>query len=142
MSSFSLHSFFKLFSQLGLLLIFWWIGSLIQSVLNLPISAGVLGLLCMLLALLSGKFQLEWIKSGSDFILSELVLMFVPCVVGLIKYHDLFIRQGWQLITAVLIGTLCVMIVTAYSVYMGFKLESWYKRKISKETLASTGEVQ
>lgn len=115
--------------QLSFLVIIWWVASVIQRTLNLPVSAGVIGLLLVLFALLSGVFKLQWIKTGSDFILGELVLLFIPCVVGIIKYKDLFLTQGWQLILAVFIGTLCVMLATAYSVYFGFKLEARLKQK-------------
>lgn len=115
--------------QLSFLVIIWWVASVIQRTLNLPVSAGVIGLLLVLFALLSGLFKLQWIKTGSDFILGELVLLFIPCVVGIIKYKDLFLTQGWQLILAVFIGTLCVMLATAYSVYFGFKLEAHLKQK-------------
>jgi len=114
--------------QLSFLVIIWWVASVIQHTLNLPVSAGVIGLL-LVLALLSGLFKLQWIKTGSDFILGELVLLFIPCVVGIIKYKELFLTQGWQLILAVFIGTICVMLATAYSVYLGFKLEARLKQK-------------
>ena len=115
--------------QLSFLVIIWWVASVIQRTLNLPVSAGVIGLLLVLFALLSGLFKLQWIKTGSDFILGELVLLFIPCVVGIIKYKNLFLTQGWQLILAVFIGTICVMLATAYSVYFGFKLEARLKQK-------------
>ncbi|NNH26002.1 CidA/LrgA family protein [Acinetobacter terrestris] len=115
--------------QLSFLVIIWWVASVIQRTLNLPVSAGVIGLLLVLFALLSGLFKLQWIKTGSDFILGELVLLFIPCVVGIIKYKALFLTQGWQLILAVFIGMICVMLATAYSVYFGFKLEARLKQK-------------
>jgi len=115
--------------QLSFLVIIWWVASIIQRTLHLPVSAGVIGLLLVLFALLSGLFKLQWIKTGSDFILGELVLLFIPCVVGIIKYKSLFLTQGWQLILAVFIGTICVMLATAYSLYFGFKLEARLKQK-------------
>lgn len=125
-----LHHLVQVVLQLSLLIVIWWIASIIQQQLNLPISAGVIGLLLVLLALLSGIFKLQWIKTGSDFILGELVLLFVPCVVGIIKYKDLFLTQGWQLVLTVSIGTICVMLTTVYSVYFGFKLEALLKQKL------------
>jgi len=113
----SLAYFAKVIIQIGLLLIFWWIGSLLQQALNLPVSAGVIGLFLVLIGLVSGVFKLQWIKTGSDFMLAELVLFFIPCVVGLINYKSLFIAEGWQLITAIVLGTMCVMVFTAYTVH-------------------------
>lgn len=119
----------KVTAQLLFLIGLWWISALIQQYFHLPISAGVIGLILLLLALMSGMMKLVWIKSGADFILAELVLMFIPFVVGLVKYKQLFITQGWQLILAVVLGTLCVMVMTAYSVHFGFKLERKLQQK-------------
>lgn len=115
--------------QLTLLILIWWLGAWMQSTFHLPISAGVIGLLLLLLALLSGVFKLHWIKQGSDFILAELVLFFVPCIIGLVKYKQLLLAQGTQLILAVVLGTICVMVITAYSVHLGFKLEQYLKQR-------------
>lgn len=115
-------SIIKTTAQLALLLLFWAIGHGLQQRLHVPISAGVLGLFLALAALLCGVLKLDWIKGGADFVLGELVLFFVPCVVGLLKYQALFQRQGWQLISTIAIGTVCVMVATAYAVYLGFKL--------------------
>ena len=131
---------FKHFGQLSLLFLFWAFGLLLQRTFNLPISAGVLGLFSMLTLLLTGLLPLHWVKAGSDLILSELVLFFVPCVVGLINYQQLFIQQGWQLVLAVLLGSVCVLIVTAYSVFIGFKMEAWIKAKIARPESHLLGE--
>ncbi|MCH2005219.1 CidA/LrgA family protein [Acinetobacter ursingii] len=131
----SLAYFAKVIIQIGLLLIFWWIGSLLQQALNLPVSAGVIGLFLVLIGLVSGVFKLQWIKTGSDFMLAELVLFFIPCVVGLINYKSLFIAEGWQLITAIVLGTMCVMVFTAYTVHFCFKLESRLKQRSQDKML-------
>lgn len=130
----------KIVLQLSLLILIWWVSSFIQHALNLPVSAGVIGLLLVLIALLSGLFKLHWLKLGSDFILAELVLLFIPCVVGIIKYKDLLSTQGWQLILSVVIGTFCVMLATAYSVYFGFKLENRLKHKSQSRHLLEQGK--
>ena len=64
--------------QLCILIAIWFLGSVIQHAFNLPISAGVIGLLLLLAALLTGLFKLQWVKTGTDFILAELVLLFIP----------------------------------------------------------------
>ena len=124
------HSMIKTTAQLALLLLFWAIGFGLQQRFHVPISAGVLGLFLALAALLCGVLKLEWIKGGADFVLGELVLFFVPCVVGLLKYQALFQRQGWQLISTIAIGTVCVMVATAYAVSIGFKWEHALKQRL------------
>ena len=127
----------KVIYQIGLLILIWWMGSLIQKQFNLPISAAVIGLFMVLIGLMTGIFKLNWIKSGSDFILGELVLFFIPCFIGLMRYKDLFMTEGWQLIVVVVLGTICVMIFTAYSVHLGFKLE----KKLNQRTQLKTTQI-
>jgi holin-like protein len=130
-------SIYKVILQIGFLILIWWIGSMIQKQLNLPISAAVVGLFMLLLGLMTGIVKLSWVKSGSDFILGELVLFFIPCFIGLIRYKDLFMTEGWQLIVVVVLGTICVMIFTAYSVHLGFKLE----KKLSQRATVKTTQL-
>ena len=124
------HTLIKTTAQLALLLLFWAIGYGLQQRFHVPISAGVLGLFLALAALLCGVLKLNWIKGGADFVLGELVLFFVPCVVGLMKYQALFKSQGWQLISTITIGTVCVMVATAYAVSIGFKWEHALKQRL------------
>ena len=88
----------------------------------------MIGLLLLLMALLTGIFQAQWIAMAAGILLKHLVLFFIPCVVGLIQYHDLFMSQGLQLIFTVFLSTLCVLVVTAYSIYWGFKLEHMFNQ--------------
>jgi holin-like protein len=98
--------------QVALLIGIWYIGTLIQVALSLPISGGVVGLTLLLISLLAGLFKLDWVKSGSDLLLAELLLFFIPCIIGLIKYKHLFLTQGWQLVLSIVLGTICVMTCT------------------------------
>lgn len=133
--SHQISSIYKVTLQIGLLILIWWIGSIIQKQFNLPISAAVIGLFMVLIGLMTGIFKLNWIKSGSDFILGELVLFFIPCFIGLMKYKNLFMTEGWQLIVVVVLGTICVMIFTAYSVHISFKLERKLKQRHVHKTV-------
>jgi len=133
--SHQISSIYKVTLQIGLLILIWWIGSIIQKQFNLPISAAVIGLFMVLIGLMTGIFKLNWIKSGSDFILGELVLFFIPCFIGLLKYKNLFMTEGWQLIVVVVLGTICVMVFTAYSVHIGFKLERKLKQRHVHKTV-------
>lgn len=132
----------KIILQIGILLVFLSIGSFVQKLFKLPISAAVIGLMILLLCLLSGVFKLQWIKAGSDFILAELVLFFIPCFIGLMKYKNLFLTEGWQLLVAVFVGTICVMVFTAYSVHLGFKLENKIKQLILQHREKSATEQE
>ncbi|WP_160255567.1 CidA/LrgA family protein [Acinetobacter indicus] len=123
--------------QIALLILIWWLGALIQQIFQLPVSAGVIGLILLLLALLIGIFQLQWIKQGADFMLAELMLLFIPCVVGIINDLDLLLSQGWQLLLSITLGTCAVMVATAYSVCWGFKLEQRLRKNTNNTAYVS-----
>lgn len=121
-----MFKFYPFVLQLSVLIAFWAVGSAIQQVFHLAVSGAIIGLLLLLVALLTGILKAQWIATAAGGMLKHLVLFFIPCVVGLIQYHDLFMSHGLQLIVTVLLSTLCVLVVTAYSVYLGFKLEALF----------------
>ena len=47
--SHQISSIYKVTLQIGLLILIWWIGSIIQKQFNLPISAAVIGLFMVLI---------------------------------------------------------------------------------------------
>lgn len=80
-------------------------------------------MLAVLGLLLSGKADVGWVKSGSDWLLGELVLFFIPCVVAVVNYLPLFRAEGVQLTIAIGVGTILVMAATALAVHAGCRLE-------------------
>lgn len=131
----------KVSIQLAALMLFWWLGTIIQKLTGLPISGAVIGLFLVLIGLLTGLLKLPWIKSGADFILAELVLFFIPCCVGLLNYKDIFLTEGWQLIVTILLGTIVVMVSTAYAVNLGFKIEKMLKQKSPMSKKSSDSQL-
>jgi len=49
----------KIILQISLLLAFWWIGSILQSLFKLPVSGAVIGLFIVLTGLLTGFLNLN-----------------------------------------------------------------------------------
>ncbi|ARP90680.1 hypothetical protein CAL14_10500 [Bordetella genomosp. 9] len=106
--------------------------------LRLPLAPGVVGLLAVLALLLSGAVRVEWIKGGANWMLNELVLFFIPSVVAVVKYSDLFRREGVQLVLAIGFGTLLVMAATALAVHAGRRLEDWLAQLARRQTREKT----
>ena len=69
--------------------------------------------------------------------LAELMLLFIPCVVGIINDLDLLLSQGWQLLLSITLGTCAVMVATAYSVCWGFKLEQRLRKNTNNTAYVS-----
>lgn len=117
------HRLPRVAAQVGALLAIWWAADWLTRTLGWSISPGVLGLLAVLALLLSGKAPVGWVKDGADWMLGELVLFFIPCVVAVVNYVPLFRAEGVQLTIAVVAGTVLVMAATALAVHAGCRLE-------------------
>lgn len=110
-------------AQVGALLAIWFAADWLTRALGWSMSPGVVGLLAVLGLLLSGKAEVGWVKDGADWLLGELVLFFIPCVVAVVNYLPLFRSEGVQLTIAVTVGTILVMAATALAVHAGCRLE-------------------
>jgi holin-like protein len=101
----------------------WVLASFLIQKFAIPLSAGVLGFFAVLLLLWSGALRSEWVSGGAGLMLNDLVLFFIPAVVAVIKYADLFRAEGIQLVGAIAVGTVLVMASTAVAVHFGCLLQ-------------------
>ncbi|MBK4997932.1 CidA/LrgA family protein [Pseudomonas sp. S31] len=81
--------------------------------LDLPVSGGILGLAMLVVLLLTGLVKPRWIEGGAELILANMLLYFIPLVVSVVQYKDLFETVGIKLFVAIGTGFLAVMLVTA-----------------------------
>lgn len=116
-------------AQIAMLILVWVIAALLVAALSLPVSAGVVGMLLVLVLLLSGVVPVERVRLGADWMLGELVLFFIPAVVAVVEYGDLFRHEGVALVGAVACGTVLVMVTTAWAVRLGCGLEHRLARR-------------
>jgi holin-like protein len=90
------------------------LGDYIQSLFNLPIPGSIIGLL-ILFGLLASKILPEkWILDGVNFILATMLIFFVPSMVGIINYPELFSGKGILLIVGLILCTCLVLISSGY----------------------------
>jgi len=101
----------------------WFAADFAARHLGLPVPGGVLGLALLLALLLTGGVAPRWIKAGADWLLSDMLLFFVPAAVAVVQYGGLFKSDGWRLALVVVVGTLLVMVAVAYTVDQAVRLE-------------------
>jgi holin-like protein len=101
----------------------WFASDALVTRLHLPIPAGVVGLGLLLALLLSGRVAPGWFKLGADWMLSEMLLFFIPAAVAVIQFGHLIESDGLRLALVVVPGTLLVMCMTALAVESGVRLE-------------------
>ena len=107
--------------QIIIILAVWSCADVLQKLLNLPVASGVLGFFLLLFLLEMKWLKLAHVEHGAELLLTELLLFFIPPVVGVIQYPDLLIASGWKILLVILISTALVMMVSVYSVRLLLK---------------------
>ena len=107
--------------QIIIILAVWSCADVLQKLLNLPVASGVLGFFLLLFLLEMKWLKLAHVERGANLLLAELLLFFIPPVVGVIQYQDLLITSGWKILLVILISTALVMMVSVYSVWLLLK---------------------
>lgn len=107
---------FTVLLQLALIIFIWAIAYLIQQVLHLPIASGVLGLFLLLILLQLRWIKQEYVEQGAQFLLANMLLFFIPPVVGLVQYQDLLWQRGGQIVFSIVLSTICVMVSSVWTI--------------------------
>ncbi|WP_374663569.1 CidA/LrgA family protein [Acinetobacter sp.] len=110
--------------QIMFILAVWGLAYGLQKLLNLPVASGVLGFFLLLFFLEMKWLKLAHVEQGADLLLGELLLFFIPPVVGVIQYQDLLMTSGWKILLVILISTALVMMASIYTTQMFFRQES------------------
>ncbi|WP_102029254.1 CidA/LrgA family protein [Salirhabdus sp. Marseille-P4669] len=104
----------KIILHIGILILFYLVGTWIQQALDLFIPGSIIGMLLLLVALLMRKFNPAWIHDGATLLINHLVLLFIPVTIGILEYLHLFSGRGLLLIPIVLVSTVLVMITAGF----------------------------
>ncbi|MBS4175241.1 CidA/LrgA family holin-like protein [Bacillus sp. FJAT-49736] len=95
-----------IFLQICILYIFSFIGTVIHNYFHLIIPGSIIGLILLFICLCLKIVPVMWIENGAGFLLSILMLFFIPTTVGIMNYPSLLSVQGALLILAVLLSTI------------------------------------
>lgn len=102
----------KYIKQLMIILAVSFAAEAMEYLIPLPVTASVYGLLLMLAALTLGIIPLEKVEETADYLVNIMAVMFVPAAVGVMAAAEELKEMALPLLTAVLISTPLVMIVT------------------------------
>ncbi|MGQ7278321.1 CidA/LrgA family protein [Brevibacillus thermoruber] len=98
--------------QLLLLLLFSWLGKEVAALFHLHVPGSLIGLLLLFLALQAGWVRLTWVEAGAALLFGDMILFFVPAIVGIVQYPWLLGAKGLLVLAVVLSGTALVMAAT------------------------------
>ncbi|BFL70196.1 hypothetical protein SKB0120_12580 [Moraxella osloensis] len=119
----------KILLQITLIGVVWGTADILKKLFNIPMSSGIVGLFLMLGLLLTGVIKLAWVNVGAKFILGELVLLFIPLMMSITQYQQLFFAKGWQLMITIVVSTVLVMLSSAVTFMLGNRVKrAWYRR--------------
>ncbi|MEB6666401.1 CidA/LrgA family protein [Acinetobacter vivianii] len=123
------NSFFILVKQILILAAFWGVGYVLHQQLGVPISAGILGMLLLLICLFLKVIKMDQVAMGASVVLGELLLFFVPVVVAVVQYKTLFMTEGWQIVLSISLGTILVMLSTCLTIHYYNRLKSYLQAR-------------
>ncbi|NLY79254.1 MAG: CidA/LrgA family protein [Lysinibacillus sp.] len=125
----------RIIAQILILYVFYYIGVFIVEITNLPLPASVIGLLLLFICLQLKWIKVEYIKDGAGFLIGFMTLFFIPPMMGIINYPQLFSVAGWLLMASVVISTLFVILTTSM-------ISQWIEKKeIAMKEKKGKGEV-
>lgn len=90
---------------------------------HLPLPANLVGMVLMLLLIVCRIVPLKWVREGSRWLLAEMLLFFVPAVVAVVNYTQLFMVDGWRIFLVIGLSTLMVLGATAWVVDKVYRFE-------------------
>lgn len=102
----------KYLKQLVIILLFSFLGELLQELLPLPVPAAIYGLLLLFLALTFKIVKPESIKTVAGFLLNIMPLLFVAPGVNILSHWGILAPEIVPIVTVVLLSTVIVFAVS------------------------------
>ncbi|WP_153448525.1 CidA/LrgA family protein [Vibrio algicola] len=123
MSSFSVKNTSLVFIQVIELCLLWLLSDQVVRLLHIPMPSNVFGLLVLLALMFTGIVNVKWLKAGSMWLLAEMLLFFIPAVIAIINYQDLFLHQGLKIMAVIILSTCFVLGITSFVVEKVYRYE-------------------
>jgi holin-like protein len=102
--------------QILLLVAFWLAGELLVRVTGLPLPGGIVGMFLVLALLAGRRISPVIMRRGAQWFLAEMLLFFVPVVLAVLDHREFLGWVGLKILAVILLGTITVMGVTAFTV--------------------------
>ena len=90
------------------------VGELLIYLTHIPLPSSIIGMLLLTLLLQLKIIRLEWVRSISDFLVSNIGFFFVPPGVALMLYFDIIEAQLVPIVVASAVSTVIVLVITGW----------------------------
>lgn len=109
--------------QVLLLSAIWLAAEALRSHMGWKMPAGLIGFAVLAVGLFSRVVKTRWFASGTRWLLSDMLLFFIPGLLVVVNYGDLVRNQGLRILLVIVLSTVCVMAATAVVVDAVYRLE-------------------
>ena len=90
------------------------LGELIITLTHIPLPSSILGMLLLTLLLKLKVIRLEWVRSISDFLVTNIGFFFVPPGVAIMLYFDIIKAQFVPIVATSVVSTVLVLAITGW----------------------------
>lgn len=119
----------KILMQMAIIFFICLLGELISALLPIPFPASVIGMILVFLLLLSGSLKVYHISKQTDFLLSNMVLFFIPPAVGIIENIHYLDGKLLIFLFICIFSTVVTFGITAWTVTAVMKWEELRKER-------------
>ncbi|MBO5138261.1 MAG: CidA/LrgA family protein [Bacilli bacterium] len=123
----------KYIKELAIILLFSFLGEALNYLIPLPVPASIYGMILLFIALSTKIVKLEQIEKTGEFLLSVMLIFFVPASVGIMDTFFKYKSSMLYIIIIVVTSTIAVIIATGMTSQIIIKLSEKRHRKIKKE---------
>ena len=102
----------KYIKQLMIILLFSFLGEILNYMIPLPIPASIYGMILLFIALATKIIKLEEVEETAEYLLSIMLIFFVPASVGIMDTFFEHKSSMLSIVIIVIISTIVVITVT------------------------------
>lgn len=102
----------KYIKQLMIIMLFSFLGEVINFIVPLSIPASIYGMIMLFIALCTKIVKLEQVEEVGEYLLSIMLIFFVPAAVGIMDTFFKYQSSMLKIILIVIISTIVVLSVT------------------------------
>mgnify|MGYP004465219741 CR=1 FL=1 len=102
----------KYVKEIMWIIAFTFLGELLNTLLPLPVPAGVYGMILLLAALMCGIVKLPEVEGAGNFLLDTMTMMFIPAAVGIMSSINILLPVIVPYLVIIVVSTVLVMAIT------------------------------
>lgn len=99
----------KILLQIALLCVIALIGNGVAALLPFKLPGSIIGIGILFLLIERNWLAMAWVEEGSNLLISELLLFFIPSAIGVMQFSDLLLQQPVKLLSVIFISTLSIL---------------------------------